>query len=98
MNSTTKLIRKFCSILIISIVLGVLLNLLFLMIITWNQGRDSSGWLQAEEVAAALSLSEDGSYVLSEEGEKVLEQAGAWGILVENNTGNVIWSSSDLPQ
>ena len=32
MNSTTKLIRKFCSILIISIVLGVLLNLLFLTV------------------------------------------------------------------
>ena len=98
MNSTIKLIRKFCSILIISIVLGILLNLIFLAAITWNQGRDSSGWQQVEEVAAALSLSEDGSYVLSEEGEKVLEQAGAWGILVENNTGNVIWSSPDLPQ
>ena len=98
MNSTIKLIRKFCSILIISIVLGILLNLVFLIAITWNQGKDSSGWQQAEEVAAALSLSEGGSYVLSEEGEKVLEQAGAWGILVENDTGNVIWSSTDLPR
>ena len=60
MNSTIKLIRKFCSILIISIVLGILLNLVFLIVITWNQGKDSSGWQQAEEVAAALSLSEGG--------------------------------------
>ena len=28
----------------------------------------------------------------------MLEQAGAWGILVENDTGNVIWSSPNLPQ
>ena len=38
MNSTIKLIRKFCSILIISIVLGILLNLVFLIAVTWNQG------------------------------------------------------------
>ena len=63
-----------------------------------ESGKDSSGWQQAEEVAAALSLSEGGSYVLSEEGEKVLEQTGAWGILVENDTGNVIWSSTGLPR
>ena len=39
MNSTIKLIRKFCSILIISIVLGILLNLVFLIAITWIRGR-----------------------------------------------------------
>ena len=98
MNSTIKLIRRFCSILIISIALGILLNLIFLLAITWNQGKDSSGWQQAEEIAAALNITEEGSYVLSEEGEKVLERAGAWGILVENDTGNVIWSSPNLPQ
>lgn len=98
MNSTIKLIRRFCSILIISIALGILLNLIFLLAITWNQGKDSSGWQQAEEIAAALNITEEGSYVLSEEGEKVLEQAGAWGILVENDTGNVIWSSTGLPR
>ena len=98
MNSTIKLIRRFCSILIISIFLGILLNLIFLAVITWNQGDNSSGWQQAEAVAAALTLSEDGRYTLSEEGEKALEQAGAWGILVENSTGNVIWASENLPK
>ena len=80
---------------IISIVLGILLNLVFLIAVTWNQGKDSSGWQQAEEVRQPLVF-EGGSYVLSEEGEKVLEQTGAWGILVENDTGNVIWSSTGL--
>lgn len=98
MNSTIKLIRRFCSILIISIFLGILLNLIFLAVITWNQGDNSSGWQQAEAVAAALTLSEDGRYTLSEEEEKALEQAGAWGILVENSTGNVIWASGNLPK
>ena len=98
MNSTIKLIRRFCSILIISIFLGILLNLIFLAVITWNQGDNSSGWQQAEAVAADLTLSEEGGYILSEEGEKVLEQAGAWGILVENSTGNVIWASGNLPK
>ena len=99
MNSTIKLIRKFFSILIFSIFLGILLNLLFLAIVTWNrQDNNSSGWKQAEEIAAALTLSENGDYILSEEGEKALEQTGAWGILVENDTGNVIWASRNLPQ
>ena len=99
MNSTIKLIRKFCTILIFSIFLGILLNLLFLAIVTWNrQDNNSSGWKQAEEIAAALTLSENGDYILSEEGEKALEQTGAWGILVENDTGNVIWASRNLPQ
>ena len=61
MNSTIKLIRKFCTILIFSIFLGILLNLLFLAIVTWNrQDNNSSGWKQAEEIAAALTLSENG--------------------------------------
>ena len=98
MSSTIKLIRRFCSILIISIFLGILLNIILLAAITWNQWDNSSGWQQAEAVAAALTLSEDGRYTLSEEGEKALEQAGAWGILVENSTGNVIWASENLPK
>ena len=78
MNSTIKLIRKFCSILIISIVLGILLNLVFLIAITWNQGKDSSGWQQAEEVAAALSLS-GGGELCSLRGRR--EGAGTGGSL-----------------
>ena len=88
----------FCTILIFSIFLGILLNLLFLAIVTWNRQDNSSGWKQAEEIASALTLSENGDYTLSEEGEKTLEQTGAWGILVENDTGNVIWASRNLPQ
>ena len=65
MNSTIKLIWKFCTILIFSIFLGILLNLLFLAIVTWNrQDNNSSGWKQAEEIAAALTLSENGDYIL----------------------------------
>ena len=60
MNSTIKLIRKFFSILIFSIFLGILLNLLFLAIVTWNRQDHSSGWKQAEETASALTLSENG--------------------------------------
>ena len=100
MNSTIKLIRKFCTILIFSIFLGILLNLLFLAIVTWNrQDNNSSGWKQAEEIAAALTLSENGGlYPFRRGGRKHWNRPGAWGILVENDTGNVIWASRNLPQ
>ena len=87
MNSTIKLIRRFFSILMISVFLGILLNIIFLAGITWNQHDDTSGWKEAEAVAAAIETSEEGKYTLSAEGEKVLKDSGDWGILVENHTG-----------
>ena len=72
--------------LIISIALGILLNLIFLLAITWNQGKDSSGWQQAEEVAAALSLSRGGA-MFSQRKERRYwsrrEPGGSWWRMIQ---------------
>ncbi len=41
---------------------------------------------------------ESGAYTLSEKGREILQQRNAWAILVEDETGDVVWHSDNLPE
>ncbi len=96
MKSILKLIRRFFLILILSIVLILFLNLILFFLMFYHQSSSRSPWKAAEMVAGSLLQAEDGTYELQDEGKTVLEQSGAWAILVDAD-GSVKWSSSNLP-
>ncbi len=98
MKSTLKLIRRFLLTLILSLLLLLVLNVVLLLTVTYNQIAPRSPWGTADAVSAALVQKGDGSYQISEEGATLLKQQGAWAILVDNNSGMVKWSSSNLPE
>lgn len=97
MRSTWKLIQRFTITIILSIFFLLILNLILFFSVTYNE-RSYGGWTATEEVAAALTESESGEIILSQEGQKILERREAWAILIEDGTGEVIWHSGNLPE
>ena len=97
MRTTFKLTRRFALILILSILGIFALNVFLLICISYSELQTSGEWSAAEEVSAALSIGEDGTYQLAENGADVLRERKAWAILVQSGSGNVIWHSEDLP-
>ena len=55
------------------------------------------GWTAAGTVSAGLAEDGRGGYVLNEEGAAELERRGAWAILIDDATGDVVWHSDNLP-
>lgn len=98
MKNTLKLIRRFVLILILSLVGLVALNIVLLITFTYNSVNNSGGWAAAEKLAGFLTESEPGGFMLLEEGQQLLEQRQAWAILIDDGTGDVIWSSDNLPE
>lgn len=100
MKSILKLLRRFFGILCLSIILGLALNIILFVWMTQKYVFQNSGngrpWKTAEAVSEELYETEDG-YEISEKGETLLKDSGAWGILLENGSGNVIWESENLP-
>ncbi|WP_251208271.1 sensor histidine kinase [Acetatifactor aquisgranensis] len=98
MKRTMRLIRRF---LMLALGIGpilLILNLALFIAFTWREKSGGGGWDAAKEVGEELALKEDGSWSLSDVGEQILTEYRAWGILVENGTGDVIWHSGDLPE
>lgn len=96
MKSVPKLIRRFVGLLLLSFVLVVILNLLIMAIIASNQIANGHPWSTAEEMAAALQTTENG-YVLPDAAVQELHSDGAWAILIDNSTHEVVWHSDHLP-
>lgn len=96
MSSIFKLIRRFVIVLTMATLILVVLNLVLLFVFARNQIGNGSPWKTAEAVSAALTQ-EGEVYALSDEGRQLLEQAGAWAILVDDGSGQVVWSSDGLP-
>ncbi len=97
MKSVPKLIRRFVGLLLLSFVLLVAVNILILVGIAFGRMENARPWSTAEEVAAAFTETENGP-VLSEEGKAILKAAGAWAILIDDDTKTVVWQSEDLPE
>ena len=97
MKNTWRLIRRFVFTLILSLIILFILNVILLVSYTYSDTNTKGGWQAAEEMSGALSAREDGSFVLSQEGEELLKEQGAWALLVEDGSGNVIWHSENLP-
>ena len=97
MKSTFKLIRRFVKILLLSLIGLFILNVALLVFVFTQAEPNFGGWTAADQLGDALTQNEDGTFTLSEDGEKILEQTNAWAILVEDKTGDVIWHSDNLP-
>ncbi len=97
MKSVPKLIRRFIGIMLLSAVLIIGLNLILLAVYSLNQMPNRHPWQTAGEVADHLHW--DGhEYVLSSETALELKTSGAWAVLIDNKTMQVIWQTDDLPQ
>ncbi len=96
MRSVPKLIRRFVGLLLLSFVLLIVVNIVIIAIIASGQMENARPWSTAEQIAAALSQTENG-YILSDEGATELTAASAWAILIDNDTKTVVWHSDDLP-
>ena len=98
MKSTFKLIRRFIKVLLLSFIGLMLLNIALLIFVVSRSESNSGGWKAAEQLGNELVETESGAYTLSEKGREILQQRNAWAILVEDETGDVIWHSDNLPE
>lgn len=98
MKSVPKLIRRFVGILLLSSILLITLNIVLLFVFTMSQMPNSTPWKTAEQVADALLLTDDGNYTLTDEMASELEASGIWGILIDNDTRQVVWQTDNLPE
>lgn len=96
MSSIFKLIRRFVTVLMMATLVLFVVNIVLLIGFTRGQEGNSSPWKTAEQVSAVLTQ-ENGAYSLSGEGERLLDQNGAWAILIEDGSGEVVWHSEGLP-
>ncbi len=97
MKSTLKLIRRFFTILVLSVLLLLVVNLTLFIAVTWKTVGGQSPWKMAESISSSLLIQEDGSYQLDASSADLLARQDTWAILVENGSGNVIWQSDGLP-
>ena len=98
MKSTFKLIRRFVKVLLLSFIGLMLLNIALFIFVVSRSESSSGGWKAAELLGNELTETESGAYTLSEKGREILQQRNAWAILVEDETGDVIWHSDNLPE
>ena len=98
MKSTLKLIRRFLLILILSVFLLLVLNAILFFVFNYHQVSNTSPWKNADSISACLIKNKNGDFHLSEKGDELLKESGAWAILVDNDSKRVKWSSENLPQ
>ncbi|WP_032120952.1 sensor histidine kinase [Clostridium amazonitimonense] len=97
MKSVPKLIKRFVGILLLSSFLILFFNFIAVAVIGYNQTSIGSPWTIAEETSKGLSQRDNG-YTLSEEVNLNLKDLGIWAILIDNDTGKVIWNTDNLPE
>lgn len=98
MKDMVKLIRRFALILVLSLVGLVTVNILLVLIASVRSVSNGGGWTDTRTLSGALTQSDTGEWVLSAEGQEILDRRKAWAILIENGTGDVIWHSDNLPE
>lgn len=99
MKSLPKLIRRFLGIFLLSSVLIVFINMttFVLLVAKHVPHRETSPYRIASETGEALQSSPDGGYVLPEQMSAKLTAVGAWAILIDHQTFNVIWKTKNVP-
>ena len=97
MKNMWRLIRRFVFILLTSIILLFVLNIVLLIKYTYNEANNRGGWQSAEEIGEEITGTKAGGYQLSAYGMEILRELDAWGILIEDETGDVVWKSDNLP-
>lgn len=96
MKSVVKLIRRFISIMFVSLLLLFILNFALLAVYALNQASNSKPWARAVEVADHL-LQDGKGYVLTEDTALELQKENVWAILIDNETMKVVWQTENLP-
>ncbi len=98
MRSIPKLIRRFLAILLLSILLLFFLNIIVLFTISSQQTPGASSWTTAAETGESLHKTENGDgYVLAEDTASELARENIWGILIDDDTHQVVWHTDNLP-
>lgn len=97
MKKTLRLIKRFLLLVIIIIPVLFALNLALFVSFTWRERSGNGGWEAARELGRELLTDDEGNLYLSKTGKQILTEYRAWGILVEDGTGDVIWRSDNLP-
>ena len=96
MKNALKLLRRLVVGMFLVCLLLPVLDLVILFSFTVKYSSNGSPYTMAEEVAEGLSETEDG-YSLSPQVQESLKQAGAWAMLIQSGTGQVVWHTEDLP-
>lgn len=98
MKSVPKLIRRFVGILLLSSVLLLVINFVIytIMIVKQSPNADNSPYNIALETGKALQATENG-YTLPEEMSKKLQKNDIWAVLIDDDTLQVVWHTSNVP-
>lgn len=99
MKGVPKLIRCFVSILLLSSLLIVILNVAVFAILVVNNAPNpnTSPYNIAIETGHALQMADNGKYVLPEDIFAKLKKNNVWAILIGNDTLQVEWKTDNVP-
>ncbi|MCM1283045.1 MAG: HAMP domain-containing histidine kinase [Muribaculaceae bacterium] len=97
MKSVPKLIRRFVGVLFISFLLLLLLNITVFLVVGLKQTASGHPYTTAQEAGAALRKTQNG-YVMEEAYARILEEADAWAICIDNRTHERVWQTENLPE
>ena len=98
MKSVLKLMKRFFLILLCSGLILLVLNLGLLIYLTYGSVSNAGGWTSTNELTGELQEDGSGGYNLTEKGLAILEEYQAWGLLIQDGTGEVLWHSDNLPK
>ncbi len=98
LKSTLKLVRRFVLVLILSLLGLLVLNIILFTNYIYDDIYNTSGWITAQRLGEELVSHTSGKFALTASGEELLQDSGAWAVLVDDSTGNVVWHSGNLPQ
>ena len=100
MKSVPKMIRRFVTILLLSAVLLVVMNVAALAVLVAEKAptETTSPYNIAEKTGEALKVLPDGKYHLSEDLSAELKEKHVWAIFIGNDTLQAEWKSDNVPE
>lgn len=99
MKSVPKLLRRFVGILLSGSLLLLVVNIVILVATATSMMSDRSNsypWKTAQEAADNMQQTEQG-YEMTQEMQNRLEAENIWAVYIDNNTGESVWHSDNLP-
>jgi len=96
MNNIVKLLSRYFKILILSFVLLLIFNLTLFSVINHKELTGGHPWITAKELSDSLTKI-NGTYHISNDGNKLLTSESAWAILIDNDHRQVVWKSQNTP-
>ena len=97
-KSILKLVSRFVLIILCSFLILFVMNIVLIVGVSFQGATSGGGWQAAEDLAAEITETEEGTYTVTERGRQILEEREAWAILIQDGSGNVVWHSNNLPE